>query len=212
TTALVDAFLPQATLAHSTNPLLRSLVDEATAVGRESAATPGTLEVDARHRVIGPDGAAHDNLWALGPWTSEMPLGAFARPRTDAPCHRRNDAVARELLLAAQSTAPASHARSALHAGPAPHARPTASTDRSQHTPRLGVLGPGKIGSALAAPHCAAASRCRLRAVRRPVRSPRGCRAPAPSALRSSQRAATSWPSRCRCTWRSPSIRHRCGT
>ncbi len=150
TTALVDAFLPQATLAHSTNPLLRSLVDEATAVGRESAATPGTLEVDARHRVIGPDGAAHDNLWALGPWTSEMPLGAFARPRTDAPCHRRNDAVARELLLAAQSTAPASHARSALHAGPAPHARPTASTDRSQHTPRLGVLGPGKIGTALA--------------------------------------------------------------
>ena len=143
TAALVDAFLPQATLAHSTNPLLRSLVDGATAVGRESAEAPGTLEVDARHRVISPDGIPHETLWALGPWTSEMPLGAFARPRTDAPCHRRNDAVARDLLLAAQSAAPSSRAR------PAPHTRPAVSADRSQRAPRLGVLGPGKIGSAL---------------------------------------------------------------
>ncbi|MDN6329037.1 MAG: FAD/NAD(P)-binding protein, partial [Brachybacterium sp.] len=111
--ALVDAFLPTATLTHSTNPLLRALIDEATAVGREAVTSPGTLEVDARHRVIRPDGSAHETLWALGPWTSEMPLGAFARPRTDAPCHRRNDALALELLAAAQRRAAAPPGRGA---------------------------------------------------------------------------------------------------
>src|SRR5699024_3276240 len=143
TAALADSCPPQATLAHSTNPLRRSRVDGVTPVGRESAEALGTLEVDARLRVISPDGIPHETLWALGPWTSEMPLGAFARPRTDAPCHRRNDAVARDLLLAAQSAAPSSRAR------PAPHTRPAVSADRSQRAPRLGVLGPGKIGSAL---------------------------------------------------------------
>lgn len=169
-TALVDAFLPRAALAHSANPLLRSLVEVPDAVGRESAGSPGTLEVDAQHRVIRPDGSAHETLWALGPWTSELPIGAFARPRTNAPCHRRNDALARELLAAARHLAALRHrdaaqprtaGRPRIKAqprtaqqrliGPVPRLAPPAATSpRPPRAPRLGVLGPGKIGSALA--------------------------------------------------------------
>ncbi|ASK65982.1 DNA-binding protein [Brachybacterium avium] len=150
--ALVDAFLPTATLRHSTNPLLRDLVEGSSAVGREAAAFPGTLEVDQRHRVLGPDGSAQENLWALGPWTSELPLGAFARPGTDAACHRRNDALARELLGAAQRRAitPPTHLAVSV-ADAASRARvPGPSRALLPRRPRLGVLGPGKIGSALA--------------------------------------------------------------
>ena len=44
--------------------------------------------------MIGPDGTPRERLWAIGPWTSELPIAAFARPHTNAPCHRRNDALA----------------------------------------------------------------------------------------------------------------------
>src|SRR5699024_520714 len=50
--ALLDASRPQAALVESTNPLRRDLLTGgAAAVGRESAAPPGSLEVDARHSV-----------------------------------------------------------------------------------------------------------------------------------------------------------------
>ncbi|MBB5832788.1 FAD/NAD(P)-binding protein [Brachybacterium aquaticum] len=192
-TALVDAFLPEASLAESTNPLLRDLVaGGGAAVGRESAAAPGALDVDDHHRVIAPDGTVQPRLWAVGPWTSELPIGAFARPRTNAPCHRRNDALARELLDAAsrgREGAPGAadegsaggtwddvdaHVASDLAGLDAPaaatalqsaaHGRPedsawrrqavlagvTALAPRGLRTPRLGLLGPGKIGTALA--------------------------------------------------------------
>lgn len=197
--ALVDAFLPEPSLAESTNPLLRDLVAggaEAAggeAVGRESASSPGTLDVDARHRVLGPDGTPRERLWAIGPWTSELPIGAFARPHTNAPCHRRNDALARELLETAlrghaprpeaeqhadekadggtpvlvpvAAAAPAADgptgvtpaaasaqvalASDASATAVAPFRLPADLAVRAPHTPRLGVLGPGKIGSAL---------------------------------------------------------------
>ena len=150
--ALVDAFLPEPSLQESTNPLLRDLVTGGdAALGRESAASPGALDTDARHRVIGPDGTARERLWAVGPWTSELPIAAFARPNTNAPCHRRNDALARELLeTALRGHAPRPEAEQ--HGGEdadggIPVLAPVAV--RAPHTPRLGVLGPGKIGSAL---------------------------------------------------------------
>ena len=169
TTALIDAFLPAASLADSTNPLLRDLVaggdgaggggaggesaGGAGAVGREAAAAPGTLEVDDHRRVIAPDGSAQENLWAIGPWTSELPIGAFARPRTNAPCHRRNDALARELLAAAGRHAAAAPTGSSGPSGsawrPASAASAPTVSQRARRAPRLGVLGPGKIGSAL---------------------------------------------------------------
>ena len=189
--ALVDAFLPEPSLQESTNPLLRDLVTGGdAALGRESAASPGALDTDARHRVIGPDGAARERLWAVGPWTSELPIAAFARPNTNAPCHRRNDALARELLETAlrghaprpdaerhegegsdgegaggaipvlatvdgaAAVAPAAVAGAApvalaSAAAAAPVRPPSDVAVRAPHTPRLGVLGPGKIGSAL---------------------------------------------------------------
>ena len=199
TGALVDAFLPEPSLEESTNPLLRDLVAggaEAAggeAVGRESASSPGTLDVDARHRVLGPDGTPRERLWAIGPWTSELPIGAFARPHTNAPCHRRNDALARELLETAlrghaprpeaeqhggedadggipvlvpvAAAAPAADgptgvtpaaasaqvalASDASATAVAPFRLPADLAVRAPRTPRLGVLGPGKIGSAL---------------------------------------------------------------
>lgn len=178
TSALVDAFLPGSSLENSTNPLLRDLVaGGGAAVGCESVTSPGTLEVDQRHRVAGPDGTPRRNLWAVGPWTSELPIGAFARPRTNAPCHRRNDALARELLAAAEQSARAAaqSARAAVQvasdeaprsaryadqvsaqepaqepAQPAAPALRVAVPPSTGGSPRLGVLGPGKIGSALA--------------------------------------------------------------
>ena len=150
--ALVDAFLPEPSLAESANPLLRDLVaggEDAPGrvpVGRESVSSPGTLEVDARHRVIGPDGAPRERLWAVGPWTSELPIGAFARPRSNAPCHRRNDALARELLETALRSGESRPEKEAT----TPSVRlPVDLAVRAPRTPRLGVLGPGKIGSAL---------------------------------------------------------------
>ena len=150
--ALVDAFLPEPSLQESTNPLLRDLVTGGdAALGRESAASPGALDTDARHRVIGPDGTARERLWAVGPWTSELPIAAFARPNTNAPCHRRNDALARELLetaLRGHAPQPEAEERGGGEADDGiPVLAPVAV--RAPHTPRLGVLGPGKIGSAL---------------------------------------------------------------
>lgn len=161
-TALVDAFLPEPSLVESTNPLLRDLVAGESAVGRESAAAAGKLEVDARYRVIAPDGTAHEGLWAVGPWTSELPIGAFARPRTNAPCHRRNDALAREILDAALALSgrtarpgavPAAPSRAGRAAPGGPALSDPALSDplpRALTAPRLGILGPGKIGTALA--------------------------------------------------------------
>ncbi|WP_193105145.1 FAD/NAD(P)-binding protein [Brachybacterium sp. FME24] len=164
-TALVDAFLPEPSLTESTNPVLRDLVAAgADAVGRESAAAAGKLEVDARYRVIGPDGVAHETLWAVGPWTSELPIGAFARPRTNAPCHRRNDALAREILETALARGERTAWSAAEPAGEAARASrgilgrshidrravPDEPAPRALTAPRLGILGPGKIGTALA--------------------------------------------------------------
>ena len=164
--ALVDAFLPEPSLAESTNPLLRDLIaaDAEPAgrepVGRESASSPGTLDVDARHRVLGPDGTPRERLWAVGPWTSELPIGAFARPHTNAPCHRRNDALARDLLEAARdrraprpgsgdATGAPAHTLPVAEVGALPARRPVDLAVRATRSLRLGLLGPGKIGSAL---------------------------------------------------------------
>ena len=151
--------LPEASLVESTNPLLRDLVTGGSAaVGRESAATPGSLEVDARHSVIGPDGTARPRLWAVGPWTSELPIGAFARPHTNAPCHRRNDALGRELLEAAlrhgEAAASQGERAPSQGAGALRHGetvlRHGETVRRTGQPARLGVMGPGKIGRALA--------------------------------------------------------------
>ncbi|MFF7730377.1 FAD/NAD(P)-binding protein [Streptomyces sp. NPDC008001] len=91
--ALVEARLPPPSVARSLDPLLRSLHPEA-------ATTPaGLLAVSpADGRVLDRDGRPHPRRFALGPHTDARANGAFARPGTNAPAFRQNDATARAAL------------------------------------------------------------------------------------------------------------------
>ncbi|MEE4422899.1 FAD/NAD(P)-binding protein [Streptomyces bugieae] len=92
--ALVEARLPEPTVAHTRDTLLRSLYAEG------AAATPaGLLAVDpADGRILDRAGLPHPRRFALGPHTDARAGGAFSRPRTNAPAFRQNDATARVLL------------------------------------------------------------------------------------------------------------------
>jgi hypothetical protein len=92
--ALVEARLPQPTVARTRDPLLRAL-------HAEGAATTGAglLAVDpADGRVLDRAGVPHPRRFALGPHTNARGAGAFTRPRTNSPSFRQNDATARALL------------------------------------------------------------------------------------------------------------------
>ncbi|MYT72808.1 MULTISPECIES: FAD/NAD(P)-binding protein [unclassified Streptomyces] len=94
TRALVEARLPQPTLARTRDRLLRTLHAE----GARST-DEGLLAVDpADGRVLYRDGAAHPRRFALGPHTDARGAGAFTRPRTGGPAFRQNDATARAVL------------------------------------------------------------------------------------------------------------------
>ncbi|MFF4700607.1 FAD/NAD(P)-binding protein [Streptomyces chattanoogensis] len=92
--ALVEARLPEPTVAHTRDALLRSLHTDG------AAATPaGLLAVaPADGRILDRSGRPHPRRFALGPHTDARAAGAFARPRTNAPAFRQNDATARALL------------------------------------------------------------------------------------------------------------------
>ncbi|GHJ29382.1 adenylate cyclase [Streptomyces hygroscopicus subsp. sporocinereus] len=92
--ALVEARLPEPTVDHSCDTLLRSLHRDG------AAATPaGLLAVSpADARILDRAGRPHPRRFALGPHTDARASGAFARPRTNAPAFRQNDATARALL------------------------------------------------------------------------------------------------------------------
>ncbi|MFI8987879.1 FAD/NAD(P)-binding protein [Streptomyces antimycoticus] len=93
--ALVEARLPEPTVDRSRDTLLRSLHRDG------AAATPaGLLAVSpADGRILDRAGCPHPRRFALGPHTDARASGAFARPRTNAPAFRQNDATARALLL-----------------------------------------------------------------------------------------------------------------
>ncbi|MFJ8630214.1 FAD/NAD(P)-binding protein [Streptomyces sp. NPDC093568] len=109
-TALVEAYLPGPSLEHTEDPLLRDL-HRAGALAEEVIADPththrsGLLAVSPGDgHVVDPSlGAAHPRRIALGAPTNSRSVAAFARPRTDAPAFRQNDAVARALLHALTS-------------------------------------------------------------------------------------------------------------
>lgn len=101
--AYIDAFLPPQVVVDTANPLLAQIT--ADGLARENMAGPshtGQLEIDGAHRLLRPDGTPHTRLWATGPTSSEVSLGAFARPNTNAAPFRRNDAMARDILSSAQ--------------------------------------------------------------------------------------------------------------
>ncbi|MEU5183523.1 FAD/NAD(P)-binding protein [Streptomyces longwoodensis] len=92
--ALVEARLPEPTVARARDPLLRAL--HAEGVGE----TPdGLLRVDpVDGRILDPAGRPHPRRFALGPHTEVRAPGAFTRPRTGGPAFRQNDATARAAL------------------------------------------------------------------------------------------------------------------
>ncbi|MFK8845762.1 FAD/NAD(P)-binding protein [Streptomyces sp. Ac-502] len=92
--ALVEARLPQPTVTDTKDALLRGLYDDGAA-----ATGSGLLAVDPGDgRVLDRAGQPHPRRFALGPHTDARASGAFARPRTNAPAFRQNDATARALL------------------------------------------------------------------------------------------------------------------
>ncbi|WP_329115048.1 FAD/NAD(P)-binding protein [Streptomyces sp. NBC_01465] len=92
--ALVEARLPDPTLERTRSPLLLALHQD----GAE--ATPaGLLVVDpADGRIVEHGAGPHPRRFALGPHTTARAAGAFARPHTNAPAFRQNDATARTAL------------------------------------------------------------------------------------------------------------------
>jgi hypothetical protein len=103
--ALVDARLPVPDVSATTDPLVtgllvrgegreRVLPDPEATGGRRRT---GRLDVDPSLRLVTATGMAHSRLFAAGYWTAGAQVAAFARPRTNAPFFRQNDALAREL-------------------------------------------------------------------------------------------------------------------
>jgi hypothetical protein len=109
-TALVDARLPDTSIARSDNALLRALVASGAGLEEivgdaEFSSTTGRLAVRSADRrvlrVPGSTGSAEhpsDRSYAIGPYTNSPFVGAFSRPRTNAVAFRENDRVARALL------------------------------------------------------------------------------------------------------------------
>src|SRR3954469_6389313 len=102
--ALVEARLPLPDVTGTPDPLVtrmllrgsgaeKVLPDPAEAGGRGT----GRLHVDAEHRVVDATGRPQSRVFAAGFWTSGGQVAAFARPRTNSPFFRQNDALARAL-------------------------------------------------------------------------------------------------------------------
>ncbi len=109
-TALVDAFLPRHALDRTGDPLLRQLLRDGR-IDEERLTDPdghayrsGLVRTDPDARLVDPalGHRPHPRRTALGAPTTTRAPAAFARPRTDAPSFRQNDAVARRLLTELQ--------------------------------------------------------------------------------------------------------------
>ncbi|MFD7922121.1 FAD/NAD(P)-binding protein [Streptomyces sp. NPDC059740] len=104
-TALVEAYLPGPNLERTRDPLLGWL-HRAGALTEEVLSDPGHTHRTGRVTVAAPGGhlldpglgRPHPRRIALGAPTTSRALAAFARPHTDAPAFRENDAVARAVL------------------------------------------------------------------------------------------------------------------
>ncbi|WP_428986094.1 FAD/NAD(P)-binding protein [Streptomyces pyxinae] len=104
-TALIEAYLPGPDLDRTRDPLLRRLrraggLTEEVVDGASRPHRSGRIAVDpADGRLIDPTlRGPHPRRFALGAPTNSRAVAAFARPGTDAPAFRQNDAVARTVL------------------------------------------------------------------------------------------------------------------
>ncbi|MEV7183945.1 FAD/NAD(P)-binding protein [Kitasatospora sp. NPDC093102] len=125
-TALVEAYLPKHALARTLDPVLRELhragrIVEEVVTDPDYTHCSGLVTITpADSRLLDPalGGAPHPRRTALGPHTSLRAAAAFARPRTDAPGFRQNDAAARALLRAVGASGPGGGARATQAEGP----------------------------------------------------------------------------------------------
>ena len=101
--ALIEATLPAFDLTRTTDPLLSALAGRGEAVSQVLTAPDGErvdtgqLLVDRTQRLVRADGSSAERRFALGMHTT-VKAAAFARPGSNGPVHRLNDAVARTLL------------------------------------------------------------------------------------------------------------------
>ncbi|MFD5824783.1 FAD/NAD(P)-binding protein [Lentzea sp. NPDC060358] len=93
-TGLVEARLPVHALSRTADPVLRSL----RATGDISEDAAGLVRVDPLGRLVDERGRVDPVRFAVGPYVTGKAYAAFARPRTNAPAFRQNDALAREVL------------------------------------------------------------------------------------------------------------------
>lgn len=105
TRALVDAWLPEASVEHTDSRVLRDLLESG--AGREQrVASIGNGLVEVRisdSRVIRKGGGVHPRRFAVGPGTSRPNAGAFSRPNINALAFREWDALARAILTELRS-------------------------------------------------------------------------------------------------------------
>ncbi|MEU2349117.1 FAD/NAD(P)-binding protein [Modestobacter sp. NPDC049651] len=96
--AMVESRLPAPAVAATPDPLVSSLVTRGVAAEKVLGDHgTGRLHVDAAQHVVDAVGRPQKRLFAVGFWTSGAQVAAFARPRTNAPFFRQNDALARSL-------------------------------------------------------------------------------------------------------------------
>lgn len=150
-TALIEGYLPRHALARTDDPVLRALhhsgriLEEVVADDTHTHRSGLLSTAPADGRILDPGlgGAPHPRRTALGPHTNGRSYAAFARPRTNAPAFRQNDATARALLHAlAQPPEPVGNRET--DRGP----RGTRVTDQGPRVPR----GPGLLGCCPVAP------------------------------------------------------------
>ena len=103
--ALVEARVPAPDVRATPDELVTALLARGEATERvlpdptapEGARRTGKLDVDPTLRVVTASGGVQPRLFAVGFWTAGAQVAAFARPRTNAPFFRQNDALARRL-------------------------------------------------------------------------------------------------------------------
>jgi hypothetical protein len=104
TTAMIDAVLPKPSVVATRDPLVANLaargeMTEQVLFEGEVPVPTGRVRVDRDGRLIERDGTRHPHRFSLGIHTTAR-APAFARPHTNAPALRANDACARAMLCA----------------------------------------------------------------------------------------------------------------
>ncbi|GAA1405000.1 adenylate cyclase [Glutamicibacter uratoxydans] len=100
----IEARLPATRVASSADPLLAAL--HRRGLITEEPGGSGKLHINSLRQVIGPDGAVHRWLFAVGASVSGIQGGAFSRPKSNSAPFADSDALAREVLSAPARMSP----------------------------------------------------------------------------------------------------------